>query len=212
MPEKRCVGVYTPTHLFSGEFNMIATLHGKATHKEKESLIVEIGGVGLEVFVPTQLREETARGDSVTLHTYLVVRETELTLYGFETREEKEFFELLLGVSGVGPKIALATLSTLNPDTIRRAVFHEQPEVFSRVPGMGKKTAQKVLLHLQDKIKAVDTLTPITAMTDADTEVLEALITLGYSVVEAQAALQSIPRDAPQDVEERLRLALQYFS
>jgi len=191
---------------------LIATLHGKVTHKERESLVVEIGGVGLEVFVPAQLREETARGDSVTLHTYLVVRETELALYGFEAREEKEFFELLLGVSGVGPKIALATLSTLNPDAIRRAVFHEQPEVFSRVPGMGKKTAQKVLLHLQDKIKAVDTLAPITAMTDADTEILEALIALGYSVVEAQAALQSIPRDAPQAVEERLRLALQYFS
>jgi len=191
---------------------MIATLHGKVIHKEKESLIVEIGGVGLNVHVPVQLREETARGDSISLHTYLVVRETELTLYGFETREEKEFFELLLGVSGVGPKIALSALSTLNPDSIRRAVFHEQPEVFSRVPGMGKRTAQKVLLHLQDRIKAVDSLAPISSMTDTDTEVLEALTTLGYSVVEAQAALQSIPRDAPQDVETRLRLALQYFS
>ncbi|NUM45011.1 MAG: Holliday junction branch migration protein RuvA [Anaerolineales bacterium] len=191
---------------------MIATLHGKVTHKEKESLIVELGGVGLEVHVPAPLRDGTARGDSVTLFTYLVVRETELTLYGFETREEKEFFELMLGVSGIGPKTALSTLSTLNPDAIRRAVFHEQPEVFARVPGLGKKTAQKVLLHLQDKIKAVDSLTPISIMTDVDTEVLEALTSLGYSVVEAQAALQAIPRDAPQDVETRLRLALQYFS
>jgi len=191
---------------------MIATLHGKVIYKEKESLIVEIGGVGLEVHVPVSLREEAVRGESVSLHTYLVVRETELALYGFETREEKDFFELLLGVSGVGPKIALSALSTLNPDAIRRAVFHEQPEIFSRVPGLGKKTAQKVLLHLQDRIKAVDTLAPVAAMTDADTEVLEALTTLGYSVVEAQAALQAIPRDAPQNVEDRLRLALQYFS
>ena len=191
---------------------MIATLHGKVILKEKESLIIEIGGVGLEVHAPAPFRDGTARGDTVTLFTYLVVRETELTLYGFETREEKEFFELLLGVPGIGPKTALATISTLNPDAIRRAVFHEQPEVFSRVPGMGKKTAQKVLLHLQDKIKVVDTLAPVAAMTDADTEVLEALTTLGYSVVEAQAALQAIPRDAPQDVEGRLRLALQYFS
>lgn len=191
---------------------MIATLHGKVTYKDKESLIVEFGGVGLAVSVPAPLRDRTVNGDTVTLYTYLVVRETELTLYGFETREEKEFFELLLGVSGVGPKTALSTLSTLNPDAIRRAVFHEQPEIFARVPGMGKKTAQKVLLHLQDKIKATDTLAPVAAMTDADTEVLEALTTLGYSVVEAQAALQSIPRDAPQDVETRLRLALQYFS
>lgn len=191
---------------------MIATLHGKVLHKENESLVVEVGGAGLEVHVPAQLREETVRGESITLHTYLVVRENELTLYGFETREEKEFFELLMSVSGVGPKLALATLSTLNPDTIRRAVFHEQAEVLSRVPGMGKKTAQKVLLHLQDRIKAVDTLAPVAALTDADTEVLEALIALGYSVVEAQAALQALPREAPQDVEERLRLALQYFS
>ncbi|HNB51873.1 MAG TPA: Holliday junction branch migration protein RuvA [Anaerolineales bacterium] len=191
---------------------MIATLHGKVVYKEKDSLIVEIGGVGLEVAVPAPLRDRTANGDTVTLYTYLVVRENELSLYGFETREEKEFFELLLGVSGIGPKTALSTLSTLNPDSIRRAVFHEQPEVFSRVPGLGKKTAQKVLLHLQDKIKAVDSLSPVAAMTDADTEVLEALTTLGYSVIEAQAALQAIPRDAPQDVETRLRLALQYFS
>lgn len=191
---------------------MIATLHGKVVYKEKESLIVELGGVGLEVAVPAPLRDRTTNGDTVTLYTYLVVRENELSLYGFETREEKEFFELLLGVSGVGPKTALSTLSTLNPDSIRRAVFHEQPEVFSRVPGLGKKTAQKVLLHLQDKIKAVDTLSPVASMTDADTEVMEALTTLGYSVIEAQAALQAIPRDAPQDVETRLRLALQYFS
>jgi Holliday junction DNA helicase RuvA len=191
---------------------MIATLHGKVAYKEKESLIVEFGGVGLEVHVPAPLRDGTAHGDTVTLYTYLVVRETELTLYGFETREEKEFFELLLGVSGVGPKTSLSVLSTLNPDAIRRAVFHEQPEIFARVPGLGKKTGQKVLLHLQDKIKAQDTFAPVASMTDADTEVLEALTTLGYSVVEAQAALQSIPRDAPQDVETRLRLALQYFT
>ncbi|GAB4579172.1 MAG: Holliday junction branch migration protein RuvA [Anaerolineales bacterium] len=191
---------------------MIATLHGKVAYKDKESLILELGGVGLQVHIPAPLRDRTAPGDSATLFTYLVVRETELTLYGFETREEKEFFELLLGVSGVGPKTALSVLSTLNPDAIRRAVFQEQPEVLARVPGLGKKTAQKVLLHLQDKIKAVDTLTPVAMMTDTDTEVLEALTTLGYSVIEAQAALQAIPRDAPQDVETRLRLALQYFS
>ena len=191
---------------------MIATLHGKVVYKEKESLVVEFGGIGLEVHVPAPLRDRTAHGDTVTLYTYLVVRETELTLYGFEAREEKEYFELLLGVSGVGPKTALSTLSTLNPDSIRRAIFHEQPEIFARVPGMGKKTAQKVMLHLQDRIKAVDSLSPISTMTDVDTEVLEALTTLGYSVVEAQAALQSIPRETPQEVETRLRLALQYFS
>ena len=95
---------------------------------------------------------------------------------------------------------------------IRRAVFSEQPEVFTRVPGIGKKGSQKILLHLQDRIKAADGLEPVAAIDDTDTQVLEALIALGYSVVEAQAALQTIPRDAPDDVETRIRLALQYFS
>jgi len=102
-------------------------------------------------------------------------------------------------------------LNSLTPDAIRRAVFHEQDEVFARVPGVGKKTAQKILLHLQDRIPAEAGLEPLSRLSDIDGEVLAALTTLGYSVVEAQAALQTIPRDAAEDVEERLRLALQYF-
>ncbi|HJS29546.1 MAG TPA: helix-hairpin-helix domain-containing protein, partial [Anaerolineales bacterium] len=103
-------------------------------------------------------------------------------------------------------------LSALEPDTIRRAVFQEQAEIFSRVPGVGKKTAQKIQLHLQDKLPEGRELERIGSLSDADGEVLAALTSLGYSVVEAQAALQSIPRDAPEAVESRLRLALQYFS
>jgi len=102
-------------------------------------------------------------------------------------------------------------LSVLSVDAIRRAVLSEQSEVFARVPGVGKKTAQKILLHLQGKISG-EGLADVAGMGDADAEVLEALTSLGYSVVEAQAALQSIPRDAVKDVEERLRLALQYFN
>jgi Holliday junction DNA helicase RuvA len=106
----------------------------------------------------------------------------------------------------------LTVLSTLSPDAVRRAIFHEQPEVFNRVPGVGKKTAQKILLQLQDRIPAVAGMEPIAVISDVDAEVLSALTTLGYSVVEAQAALQSIPRDIPQDIELRLRAALQFFS
>ena len=140
------------------------------------------------------------------------MREDALTLYGFENRDEREIFVLLLQVNGVGPKLALTVLSTLSPDAVRRAIFHEQPEVFNRVPGVGKKTAQKILLQLQDRIPAVAGMEPMPAFSDVDTEVLSALTALGYSVVEAQAALQSIPRDTPQDIELRLRAALQYFS
>ena len=191
---------------------MIASINGKVLQKESDSLVINLGGVGLQVFVPARLRDSASAGDQLFLHTFLVVREDSLTLFGFETREEKEFFIMLLGVSGVGPRLSLAAISTLSPEAIRRAVFHEQSEVFSRVPGVGKKTAQKILIHLQDKIKGVDDLGPVASMTDVDTETLEALVALGYSVVEAQAAIQALPKDAPQDIEIRLRLALQYFS
>ena len=191
---------------------MIASLNGRIADKGSDYAVVEVGGMGFQVFVPSPYIDELRIGETVFLYTYLVVREDSLTLYGFANAEEREFFILMIGVSGVGPRLALATLSTLNPDAIRRAVFSEQPEIFTRVPGIGKKGAQKIVLHLQDRIQAVEGLEPVAAMDDTDTQVLEALIALGYSVVEAQAALQTIPRDAPDDVETRIRLALQYFS
>jgi Holliday junction DNA helicase RuvA len=142
----------------------------------------------------------------------MIVREDALLLCGFETKEGREVFDLLLSVNGIGPRLAMSILSTLTPDTIRRAVFSEQAEIFSRVPGIGNKTAQKIILHLQDRLPSVEGLAPLSKISDVDTEVLAALTTLGYSLVEAQAALQYIPRDTPQDVETRLRIALQYFS
>jgi len=191
---------------------MIASLRGKVTQIETDHLVLELGGVGLMVAVPAPLLDQFEIGRQVFLYTSLIVREDSLSLYGFETGETRELFHLLMGVSGVGPRLALAILSTLSPDAIRRAVFHEQPEIFSRVPGVGKKTAQKIHFHLQDRMPTMEGLGPVAQMTDVDTEVLEALTTLGYSVVEAQAALQAIPRETPQEVETRLRLALQYFS
>jgi Holliday junction DNA helicase RuvA len=191
---------------------MIASVNGRVADKGDAYAVIEVGGIGFQVFIPSPHIDELRVGETVFFHTYLVVREDSLTLYGFATAEEREFFTLLIGVSGIGPKIALATLSTLNPDAIRRAIFSEQPEIFTRVPGIGKKGAQKIALHLQDRIEAVDGLEPVAAMDDTDTQVLEALVALGYSVVEAQAALQTIPKDAPDDIETRIRLALQYFS
>ena len=191
---------------------MIATLSGKVTHGEEGSLVVEVGGVGLLVYVPSPLSDQIKAGQTIFLHTYLVVREDMLALYGFQTKEGCDYFKLLLGVSGIGPRLAVTILSTLTPESIRRAVFNDQPEVFSQVPGVGSKTAQKIAFSLQDKISKEEGYEPLAAMSDADSEVLSALVILGYSVVEAQAALQSIPQDAPDDVESRLRLALVYFS
>jgi Holliday junction DNA helicase RuvA len=191
---------------------MIARVSGKIVQIDKDSVVVDVGGIGFRILLPSTTRDRLHVGEVAFLYTQLIVRQDALTLYGFETMEGCDFFNLLLSVDGVGPRTALSVLSTLTPDTIRRAVFHEQSEIFSRVPGVGKKTSQKILLYLQDRIKAVSGLEPVAMMSDTDAEVLAALTALGYSVVEAQAALQSIPRDTPQDdVEARLRIALQYF-
>ncbi len=191
---------------------MISSLRGRVLRAEADHIVVEVGGVGVQVYLPAPLRDQLRPGENVSLHTQLVVREDSLTLYGFDSPDARELFNVLLGVSGVGPRLGLSILSTLNPDAVRRAVVHEQPEIFSRVPGVGKKTAQKIQFHLKDRIEAAVGLPAAPGYTDADTDVLEALTSLGYSVVEAQAALQSIPKGSPEDVESRLRLALQYFS
>jgi holliday junction DNA helicase RuvA len=190
---------------------MIATLRGEITQIEDAALILEVGGVGLRVSVPAPVRSRTKVGDVLLLYTHLVVREDALALYGFESQAERELFNILLGVDGVGPKVALSVLSTMTINAIQRAIFADEADLLSRVPGVGKKTAQKMALHLKDKLKPMDALATVAAMSDKDGEVLAALTALGYSVVEAQSAIQSLPRDAPDDTEERLRLALQYF-
>src|SRR5690349_4687921 len=190
---------------------MIATLRGEVSQIEENALVLEVGGVGLRVFVPNPVRTQRKVGEVLMLYTHLVVREDALTLYGFESQADRELFNILLGVDGVGPKVALSVLSTMTLDAIQRAVFADEPEVLSRVPGVGKKTAQKMALHLKDKLKPMDALATMAGMTDRDSEVLAALTALGYSVVEAQAAIQALPKDAPEDTEERLRMALQYF-
>ena len=191
---------------------MISTLRGEVTQIEDSSLVIEVGGVGLRVFAPAPLRGRLKAGEAAFLYTHLVVREGALTLYGFESQADRELFLLLLGVDGVGPKVALSVLSTMSLDAVQRAVFSDEADLFSRVPGVGKKTAQKMVLHLKDKLKPTDALAGVAAMADYDSEVLAALTALGYSVIEAQSAIQSIPKDAPTDVEERLRLALGYFT
>jgi Holliday junction DNA helicase RuvA len=191
---------------------MIDNLVGKLARVDKDGIVVTIGNLGIRVLVPEPLRIKLNPGDHIELFTNLVVREDSLTLYGFSTLEESQFFRLLLTVSGVGPRTALNLLSVLSTDTLRRAILAEQPEILGRLPGVGKMTAQKVVIALHNKVgpAATDELGAPTS--EVDVEVLSALTTLGYSVIEAQTALQSIPKDAPSDVESRLRIALQYFS
>jgi Holliday junction DNA helicase RuvA len=191
---------------------MIATLRGEITQIEDTAVIIETGGIGLRAFVPAPLRTRMQVGEATMLYTHLVVREDAWNLYGFESKADRDLFILLLGTDGVGPRTALAVMSGVSPDLIQRAVFGEDPDLLGRVPGVGKKTAQKIVLYLHDKLKPTDALQKIAAMSDVDSEVLAALTALGYSVIEAQTAIQSIPRDASQEVEERLRLALQQFT
>ncbi len=191
---------------------MIATLSGDVQYIHEDHIILNVNGVGFLVNVTSDTALQLRPAMQKTLFTYLVVREDNLSLFGFENSESRDFFIHLIGVGGVGPKTGLAILSMLNTDTIRRAITGEQAEVFSRVPGIGKKTAQKIILHLQGRIKPLEPLEAAASMDNIDTEVLEALTGLGYSIVEAQAALQSIPSETEKDVETRLRMALNYFS
>jgi len=190
---------------------MIATLRGEISQVEENALIVEVGGVGLRLFAPAPLRARVKAGEAVFLFTHLVVREDALTLYGFESQSDRDLFNTLLGVDGVGPKVALSVLSSMTLDAIQRAIFADEAELLSKIPGVGKKTAQKMALHLKDKLKPSDALARVASMADYDSEVLAALTALGYSVIEAQSAIQSLPKDAPREVEERLRMALGYF-
>ena len=191
---------------------MIATITGEISHVLEEQVVINVGGIGLFISLTEDTCLSCRPGMKKSFHTHLVVREDNLSLYGFETMEERELFVHLISVAGVGPKTALASLSTLTPETVRRAITGDQPEVFTRVPGIGKKTAQKIILDLQGKIEPLEPLQAAARMDDVDVEVMEALTSLGYSVVEAQAALQSLATDESGDAETRLRKALQYFT
>jgi Holliday junction DNA helicase RuvA len=191
---------------------MISTLRGEVLEINNDNLIINLSGLGLRVYVPASVRQVTNTGDLIFLHTHLVVREDALTLYGFDLREERDFFLVLLGVDGIGPRTALAVLSTLTLETIRQAVSNGQADVFSRVSGIGKKTAQKMLLHLEDKVGAISRVDQLSSYNELETELIAALTGLGYSIVESQAAIQAIPKDTEPDIEAKLRAALSYFT
>jgi Holliday junction DNA helicase RuvA len=190
---------------------MIASIEGIVSHIADDSLVVNVNGIGIKVLVPIVITKTTELHRTIALHTYLVVREDALILYGFETVEERDMYVLLLSVSGVGPRTALSIISTLSLEMIQKAISQEQPELFDHVVGVGKKTAQSIVLNLQGKINKTS-VSKLSGVKDIDADVISALTGLGYSIVEAHTAIQMIPKDAPSDVESRLRLALQYFA
>ena len=149
------------------------------------------------------------------MHTHLVVREDALTLFGFATVQQRALFETLLSVSGVGPRVALNLIGGFQPDELRTAVAQNDTARLARVPGIGKKTAERLVLELRGKLDMKGLPTPSAAtpqLVGVNNELSELLVNLGYSAVEAGAAIGSLPADAPAELEERLRLALRFFS
>ena len=190
---------------------MIASLSGSIQFIGPDHLVVKVGGVGVRVFVPKTVLEDVGGvGRGITLHTHLIVREQDLSLYGFNTLDDLQLFEVLLSVTGVGPKVSLAILSTLSPELLKSAIMREETAVLQRVPGIGKKTAERIMFQLRDKLDLSQAGTAVPLVTDIDADVIDVLTSLGFSIVEAQSALQKLPREI-KNVDERVQLALQYL-
>jgi Holliday junction DNA helicase RuvA len=189
---------------------MIASVAGTILKIEEAALVISVGGIGVRVLVPRTVLEDVGGiGRKVALHTHLSVRETDLTLYGFETEDDLKLFQLLIGINKVGPKMALSVLSTLSPELLRSAVMKEETVVLQRVPGIGKKTSESIMFALRGKLDYAES-SSVALYSDVDADVIDVLTTLGFSIVEAQSALQKVPRDV-REVDQRVALALQHL-
>jgi len=184
---------------------MIAFLQGEVVEKAGTIAVIDVGGVGYEVQVPTSVMAGLpAVGTRVRIHVRMVVREDSMTLYGFRVPDERTLFDLLTGVSGVGPKVALSFLSAMQPAAIRRAIVAGDADALTIVPGVGKKVAQRVVLDLRERLGGGDDV----IFTGPLVDVREALVSLGLSPAEASHALAGVEPDG-REVEELLREALQ---
>lgn len=193
---------------------MIATIKGNVILADTSSVVIECGGIGYQVFVTNAVLEKASVGASLQLYTYLQVKEDGLALFGFSLLDEKRLFEQLLAVSGVGPKGAMAILSFLGADALRFAVMSSDAKQISKTPGIGVKTAQKIILELKDKVNLEDTLHEIPAapmgtaglLSPARTDAVMALTALGYRESEALHAVKQV--DAPEDADSDMILKL----
>lgn len=195
---------------------MIASIRGTLLAIGADHVVVETGGIGLLIFAPRPVLGALGElGGEIRLYTHLHIREDLLALYGFATAEQRALFEMLLAVSGIGPKVALSLLSSATPDELRMAIAGGDTARLARVPGIGKKTAERLVLELRGKIDlkglpARGAAPP--GLLTANAELAEMLVGLGFSASEASAAIAALPADAPSELEERLRLALRFFA
>jgi Holliday junction DNA helicase RuvA len=184
---------------------MIAKITGKIAFFRDNYVVVDVTGVGYKVFVTDFAMGKIAGKKDIKLYTHTYVREDTLSLYGFLTLDELEMFELLISISGIGPKAGIGILSIAEPKTIRAAVVSGDSSILTRVSGVGKKTAERVILELKNRITELPGGEYKTAAADSDA--IEALTSLGYSISQAREALKSVPEDI-KDVSGRVREAL----
>ena len=198
---------------------MIAFVHGIAAEMTENSVIVETGGIGYEIYMTGESLSQLPMGEKVKIHTYFQVREDAMQLYGFLKKDDLQMFKLLLGVNGVGPKAAMGVLSGITADELRFAVLSDDVKTLSKAPGIGKKTAQKLILELKDKLKLEDAFELKLAheqekaavsgdVSDGRQEAVAALVALGYSSTNALRAVRKVTEVSPDDVEGLLKAAL----
>lgn len=201
---------------------MITYIRGELIAIEEEKVIVDVNGVGFGIFMPgTAMNYLPAIGEEVKLHTYMNVREDAMQLFGFLTRDDLKVFKLVIGVSGIGPKGGLSILSKLSPDELRFAVMANDAKAISAAPGIGKKTAEKLIIELKDKLSIDDVLernageasaqAPVSAANEAQAEAIQALVALGYGNTEAVKVVKKVPMDENTSVEDILKAALKYM-
>jgi Holliday junction DNA helicase RuvA len=189
---------------------MIARLQGRVVALEEDSVVLDVGGVGYRVHVPSSMLGDLGpEGSTITLHTHLHVRENELSLYGAADKVTVGLFVQLLTVSGVGPRLALAVLSTFDAARLQEAIVSEDVASLTQVSGVGKKTAQRMVLDLKGPLEKQGVVAGLTApISDADNDAIAALTGLGYSVGEARRAIAASEVDPEADVEARVLAAL----
>jgi Holliday junction DNA helicase RuvA len=186
---------------------MIAHVTGRVASRTPTSCVVEVGGIGLRLSMSTtSLAHLPAEGDEVTVYTYLHVREDELALFGFESTDERELFEKLITVSGIGPKVALSALSALSPRELASAIAREDDTLIATIPGIGKKTAQRLIIELKDRIGAGELGPRSASASSASAAATDALGSMGFSSAEVLVALKGY--EGPDDAQALLRHAL----
>ena len=199
---------------------MIAQLSGKLIHKSPEYSIIDVSGVGYQVYTPfSTFYELPDIENQVTLHTYTNVREDALQLFGFLTTDEKEIFQLLIGVSGIGPKLAVNILSGITPEELKGALLNGNLVRLTAIPGIGKKTAERMVLELRDKVlklhkeKPGVQAKPVLTSDEVLEDAISALVNLGYKRPQAEGALEKVKKDNPDsDIEEMIRGALKILA